>query len=350
MADSKAVTLSLGNFTFQELEIPEVIPFHSSQKLAIKRMVGGVRQIDAMGIDPKPITWSGYFFPTRQGESALQRAQKVAAIRDAGRPVDLQWDVLHYQVFISDFNPDYRFARIPYSITLEVLADKTLPITTTQKPTADQAIGNDLVTVNYLTAVIADAQLVMLVVALAQALATYSSAIKAQNAARVTSANTTGTTSAGISLVNAPPSVVNSILLALQAAQARATVLIAQTDATLAATPGPGGMVAGASLAANLSSFSALLAANNLQVSLLQLQFLLGRIEANLEQINSSTRTITVSGGNLYDIAAQQYGDPSGAVLIMLANGLNDPMITGNMTLIIPPYNASAVNGGVLSA
>lgn len=338
-----AIVLTLGDFTFQDMEVPETIPFHGAQQLSIKKMVGGVRQIDAMGADPKAITWSGYFFPTQFGESALDRARSLAAIRDAGQPVILSWDELYLNVYISEFNPDYKFMRIPYSITVEVLEDLTAPLFTSADPDADDLIGGDLVSANSITPSIGDSILTGLMSGVTTAVYTASSVIAlAQSTGALT------VISKGATLVGAPPSTVNSILQPIAAASAHVSSLSATQDTILGSSLAPGGVVSGASITSNLASFASITNANNQQVNLLQLGSLLGRMTTNLQQINSSKRTITVSSGNLYDIAAREYGDPNGATLIMQANGLTDPTITGNTTLIIPPYNVTAANGGVL--
>ena len=57
-------------------------------------------------------------------------------------------------------------------------------------------------------------------------------------------------------------------------------------------------------------------------------------------------RTITVNGGNLFQLAAQLLGDATQWVRIAQANGLSDPMLTELTTLNVPPTNASA-GGGV---
>ena len=48
---------------------------------------------------------------------------------------------------------------------------------------------------------------------------------------------------------------------------------------------------------------------------------------------------ITVAGGNLFQIAAEHYGDAMGWVQIAQANGLTDPQIKGVTTLYIPDFN-----------
>jgi L-ascorbate metabolism protein UlaG (beta-lactamase superfamily) len=56
-------------------------------------------------------------------------------------------------------------------------------------------------------------------------------------------------------------------------------------------------------------------------------------------------RTITVTGGNLFQVAAQQLGDATQWIRIAQANGLSDPMLTGLVTLNIPAADPSAGGG-----
>ena len=50
-------------------------------------------------------------------------------------------------------------------------------------------------------------------------------------------------------------------------------------------------------------------------------------------------QTITVPGGNLFQIAAQLLGDATQWNRIAELNGLTDPMIYGLTTLMIPEQN-----------
>ena len=63
---------------------------------------------------------------------------------------------------------------------------------------------------------------------------------------------------------------------------------------------------------------------------------------------NRTVQSITVAGGNLFAIAAQYLGDATQWNRIARANGLWDPMLTGIVTLKIPPIDANAGNGGIL--
>ena len=55
--------------------------------------------------------------------------------------------------------------------------------------------------------------------------------------------------------------------------------------------------------------------------------------------------TITVAGGNLFQIAAQYLGDATQWLRIAQANGLTDPMLFGVVTLVIPDPDPTAGGG-----
>ncbi len=56
-------------------------------------------------------------------------------------------------------------------------------------------------------------------------------------------------------------------------------------------------------------------------------------------------RVITVAGGNLFRIAAQQLGDATQWLRIAQLNGLSDPMLAGVVTLSLPDRNPNAGGG-----
>ncbi|MBB5189608.1 hypothetical protein HNQ50_000318 [Silvimonas terrae] len=317
-------TLQLGDFVFQDMEIPESIPYGIEQRLAIKKLPGGVRVIDALGPDPAPLEWSGTFFAL-PGFTAKQRADQIQQMTTAGLPVDLIWDDLFYTVVIRSFVPDYRLAHIPYKIICEVLLDRTSDFSFLAEPAPgpDELITDDLNSANTLSSSIGDSTLSGL-------MATVSSAVGQVN-----------------TFVNATQSTINSVLLPVHAAATQVASMIATVDNTLASYGVPGGVLPSASTAANIATLTSCIDSANLQTSLTQLQGLLGRMSTNLGQINSSVRTVTVSGGNLYDIASKEYGDPTAWTIIANANGLRDPTLSGVNTLVIPPYNNTTA--GVLT-
>ncbi len=56
-------------------------------------------------------------------------------------------------------------------------------------------------------------------------------------------------------------------------------------------------------------------------------------------------QTVTVAGGNLFQIAAQQLNDATQWIRIAQLNGLRDPMLNGIVTLVIPDVDPDAGGG-----
>jgi hypothetical protein len=56
-------------------------------------------------------------------------------------------------------------------------------------------------------------------------------------------------------------------------------------------------------------------------------------------------RTITVAGGDLFRIAAQELGDATQWIRIAQLNGISDPMLEGVVTLMIPDADPNAGGG-----
>ena len=56
-------------------------------------------------------------------------------------------------------------------------------------------------------------------------------------------------------------------------------------------------------------------------------------------------KTITVAGGNLFQIAFQQLGDATQWDRVAALNGLIDPFLTGIVTLQIPSVDPTAGGG-----
>jgi hypothetical protein len=56
-------------------------------------------------------------------------------------------------------------------------------------------------------------------------------------------------------------------------------------------------------------------------------------------------QTITVAGGNLFQIAAQYLGDATQWIRIAELNSIKDPELSGVVTLLIPQVDSSAGGG-----
>jgi hypothetical protein len=114
-------TLLLGPVAFQDFEVPGGINFGGAQRLAVHRLPGGARVIDALGRDDADISFCGIF----SGDDATLRARLLDEMRATGVTLPLTWDVFFYTVVISQFQADYATSGwIPYRLVCTVLRDE----------------------------------------------------------------------------------------------------------------------------------------------------------------------------------------------------------------------------------
>jgi hypothetical protein len=64
----------------------------------------------------------------------------------------------------------------------------------------------------------------------------------------------------------------------------------------------------------------------------------------------STKRMLAIQGDDLFHLAARLYGDPLAATILMRANGLSDPVLQSDITLIVPAYNSGRANDGILAS
>ncbi|WDZ97989.1 hypothetical protein Herbaro_09470 [Herbaspirillum sp. WKF16] len=313
--------VQLGDFEFFRYEVPEKIPFGGEQRLVIHKMVGGKREVQALGADPAPISWSGLFF----GETALDRARYVNTLKDTGQEVILLWSEFFYRVVIKEFRADYeRFYQIPYQITVEVVEDLSTPVTEIAAANVDDMINEDAINMSGMCDEIGDSELSELMDGLNSAIAAVSD------------------------LAKAAQSTINSVLKPLNAVRARVTLLMASVNNTVRNVTTLGGILPNNPIAANAARILGQVNAATRLPILQQLDVVSGRMGKNLGTINSGTKSITMAGGNLYRVAANEYNDAMGWTNIAGANGMVDPVVADVQTVVIPPYNQNT--GGVMNA
>jgi len=123
------IALLLGPVLFRDFEVPSGIVFGGRQRLAVHRLPGGSRVIDAMGRDEGDISFSGIF----TGADATVRARSLDVLRASGLALPLTWDVFFYSVLIAEFRANYQNGWwIPYRVTCSVIQDEAaglLPMT-----------------------------------------------------------------------------------------------------------------------------------------------------------------------------------------------------------------------------
>ncbi|MDR3525390.1 MAG: hypothetical protein P4L66_14965 [Acetobacteraceae bacterium] len=145
--------LSLGPVQFTDFELPASIIWGGTQSLAIHRMPGGARIIDAMGRDDAPISWSGIF----SGQDAISRAHTLDQMRADGSVWPLSWQDFTYSVLIARFEADYRRSNwIPYRISCAVVSDNSgapavALLSASQSVAQDLAIASALSTTDVAT-------------------------------------------------------------------------------------------------------------------------------------------------------------------------------------------------------
>ena len=116
-----ATQLVLGPVAFGGFEVPARVNFGGAQRLAIHRLPGGARVIDAMGRDDAEISWSGTF----AGPDAAVRARLLDAMRAAGITLQLTWDAFLYSVVIARFDAQFGAPWwVPYRIACTVVQDE----------------------------------------------------------------------------------------------------------------------------------------------------------------------------------------------------------------------------------
>lgn len=110
--------LVLGGIVFADYEIPAKLHFGGKQTLAVHKLLGGVRVVDAMGPDDDDPSWSGRF----QGPNATDRARALEALRASGAQVPLVFGAFMYLVVVSQVSCEYeRWYQIPYAVTCTVV-------------------------------------------------------------------------------------------------------------------------------------------------------------------------------------------------------------------------------------
>jgi hypothetical protein len=319
-----AVALQLGDFVFAEYEIPERITMVTSMRAIARKMVGGARNVNMMGADPQPMEWSGMLL----GDNALQRAQQLKQMALAQKMLALSFSQYSYSVVIGEFAESFeREYEIYYRIRLIVVADNAAQ-QSSGVPGIDELIGADISTANGICSSIGNSSLTA-------SMGTLTTAIGAVS-----------------SFATATKSALTSVLTPLAQVQSQVTTLIAAGENTLQSVTTIGGLLPNNPVAQAVSRLSNQVNTMVQQPKLLQLQGVLSRVSTNIGQIGSASKSITVVGGNLYDLAAKYYKDATGWVAISRANPSlgGDPNISGTQNIAIPPTNSASSSDGVPNA
>ncbi|TKI03586.1 hypothetical protein [Martelella alba] len=312
--------VTIGGITLAGFEIPERIALPGKQKVVIHQMIGGKRVFDVLGVEYDALTWSGII----NGPNASSRVQSLELIRDAGKVVTLTCDDFSFDGIITSFTPVYEYEfRRPYSIEMAVLKRNDAPVkvdaltgalTGLVNSDVGQALGlADVIDIDSVTAAVKKVQSVVSTVS---------------------------------DFAHATVSTIQTIVAPIVAAQNLVTSSISSLESSALQITTLGGLVPGNPISKTITN---LLTQRDSQIQLTGLYALgsvLGRLYKNVNsgQTADGVQTITQSGGSLYQVASDQYGDPSLWTSIAAANDLTDPQLTGINTLTIPANPAATTS------
>lgn len=322
-----AIFLTLGAVTFANYEIPPVINFGGAQSLSVKKLVGGQRIIDAMGRDDDAISWSGRF----RGSTGLFRARYLDQMRVTGAAIPLFYSQFNYTVVIREFKADFqRFYEVPYTITVEVIIDNTKPLSTLFPVSYNDAIDNMLAEAEDLATAIENPSVSSATAILAETLNAIPNISNASaNEINSVSQDITNVTNATQSVISSTSSAVFGIADTLSLSQALPTLSGSVSD----------------------------LPNDQLATALFQLSYcyemvnLMTNMQTNVDLIaqGANGAIITVNGANLFQLAAQYYGDATLWTAIANANNLTDTVIQPGTVLTITIPANTTTSGGILT-
>lgn len=310
--DPTVTRVVLGDFEFLDFEVPERIAIPGRQKTVLHQMIGGKRTIDVLGIEYDPLSWSGIITGSQSGDrvSALER------MRDAGEQLTLTLDNYSFTVVITSFTPVYEFIyRRPFTIEVAIVSNNASPLKVDALTGALQGLIDSDIGKSLGLADIIDVDSVT------SAVTTVQSAVK-----EVTD------------FAHATVEQVQSVVRPIVAAQVMIQQQIGQLESAANDITTLGGLVPGNPISKTISNLLSQADQSTKIPALYNLQGVLGRLNKNVNsgQTADGVRSVTLSGGNLYQVASDQYGDASLWSSIASANNLTDPQLTGINTLTIP--------------
>lgn len=324
-------TVTLDGFVFEDFEIPESMTLGGDQALAIHRMAGGKRVIDAMGGDPRPISWSGRF----RGPLAMSRAMEIDAKRIAGKKLALSWGVRSFTVVIERFDYEEQAVNeIPYEIRCEVVTDDTTA-SIQGDIGVDEMVDTDASSIDDLADDIEDAPLTSAVDKVKSAISNVRDFAKA----------TRQQVNSVLQPLRDVKQVADELLDDYQGAVMEFQGIFLDVQDTIGSVQTTAGEFE-STVNSMVSAITGQADALDKSADLFDLTSYSGRMQTNLLAIGSSGAEVVTAGGDLYALATQKYGDPNEWTTIAEANGLTDPMLSGVQTVLVPPIASGS--GGVL--
>ena len=295
-----------------EFEVPERITLAARQRTVQHQLIGGRRIIDVLGTEYDPLSWAGIF----TGSQASERVCALERMRDAGLPLVLTLDDYRFTVVITAFSPVYEFVwRRPYTIEVAVVRNEGSPAKVDALTGALQGlIDSDTGRALGLSKIINIDAVTEKVQHLHQAVKQVSDFAHA----------TVEQVQAVVRPLIATRNIIQHELAVLESAAREITTL--------------GGLIPGLPVSRTVANLLTQLEHATRIPALYHLQDVLARLNKNIHagQAANGARGVTLSAGNLYQVASEQYGDASKWTSIAAANNLTDPQLSGIQTLTIP--------------
>jgi hypothetical protein len=262
-------TLVLGDFVFQDYEIPTKITWGDQQKTHVFSYPGGLRNIESLGSEPLPIRWDGRF----QGATAMTRARRLDVLCRSGQSLPLTWGSLSFQVLVTQFKVNQeRDWQLPYSIECLVVA-------------APIGLPSGSLTAAPATVVLGDAETAVGLGSSVNSPTLTAALSVVQQAASAVQVCVTSVASGAGSLGQST----GQLQSALRVASGLAGPVAASADSEIAAiiSGGLAGVVSGAVGPANASALLATVSALQQANAARLIQGLLGRMTKNLKEVTS---------------------------------------------------------------
>jgi hypothetical protein len=275
--------ITLGDVTFSSEECPDIFPVGASdQMIVVHNMPGGSVVTNDFGNKPSDIEWTGRFY----SQNIIPRVLQLRLYKMAGEEILLSGmgGVEQYHVKIKEFDPGWRGGYNEYRIKLVVTRDANGAFAVPTSPTVDSQV----------------------------------SALMAQ------------AISSNENVQAVDP--IGSVPYQTYLQQLQSLLLqYAPLAQNLLEGLGPIGEVAGSLLTA-LTAYAGSLSPTSPQFA--DLSLLIGSVQgiANAVLGGTSSRSVSTFGGELFSVAATQYGDVTQCFNLAKANGYVYPLLGSGFT------------------
>lgn len=299
----ESTPLTIGNFNLAGLEAPEHLNVGGQQRLAVHDFPGGIRTVQSLGaFPPQEISWEGTFL----GTNSWTRAYELDRIRIVGESIELlfgTWGysgkIRHLEIIVKhEWLCRYRIFFIPEKDLV------SLPCRAYALTTADIRASMSTLSANNPSTIFGDTLPLTVSSTVSSFISTVSTAL---NQVEGAVSGAVGQITGGIQSLTGVS--VGRIWLA-------GSTALQMVNAVSSGGHGGGNLI---------SMASSLLIGSNIQ-----------NIMNLVTPSPTIQNTVTTNNPNLFQLAAQHYGDSSQWTKIASANGVTDPMPTGTFTLKIP--------------